>query len=87
MQDSILDTWEGDDFYCRNVTQLAINGGPPVTDGEACDIQCDAPVNIYLAALYWAVMTVTTVGSRGVRLGDTPRVVLSHRERSIRRVG
>lgn len=48
--DKPIASWLGDSGYCR--VNLELEGG----------YECDEPGTIYAAALYWSVMTVTSIG-------------------------
>lgn len=79
MQDSILHSWEGDDLFCRNVTLVeeahyadgSSRFGPTVWEQREanCEIQCDEPGVIYVAALHWSVMTL--LGEASATAGNT----------------
>ena len=63
MQDNLMHTWMGDDGYCREVATTEPLLDLDRTDlTSGCAVKCSHPSVLYVGALYWAVMTVTTVG-------------------------
>ena len=83
LQDNILHSWEGDELYCRNVTT---DDAPHYRDGvhkysdpsaaeAACEIQCDPPGVLYVAALHWSVTTV--LGEASASAGNTVEMAVA----------
>lgn len=89
MQDSILHSWVGDDLYCRNITVEALpahyadgaarfGGGPlqlSARDKSVCEVQCDGPGVLYVAALHWSVMCV--LGEADATAGNTGEMAVA----------
>ena len=65
--DDLADSWVYGTGYCIDTPADPIpeslqrwNRSPPI--GERTEYLCLAPATIYAAALYWAVMTITSIG-------------------------
>ena len=57
----IEDTWVFDDGYCRTKAADAADAGVD-SSGYGAHIECDPPQVLYAASIYWAVMTITSIG-------------------------
>ena len=55
-----INTWMGVGDYCI----LAVNATGPA------DVICAEPLALYTASVYWAVMTITSIGYGATRLGS-----------------
>jgi len=52
--ENLIDTWLGDDGYCT----LPLNA----TGTTSIDFECRNAATIYMASLYWAITTITSIG-------------------------
>jgi len=63
-----MSSWLGDDGYCREVPSVSATAASSVSPAMASDLplalelECDGPLVLYTASLYWAFATITSVG-------------------------